>query len=140
MSDTVLDRAKAQRPTPKPGILDIACYVPGKAKVEGVEHPLKLSANENILGCSPDAKVAFTGAIDQLHMYPDGRTTILRTAIAEKYGSDLGVIFMEPVAEFPCPQRWRIWTSVLPGKRLPRPRFRARWKEPMPGKCAGPSW
>ena len=86
MSDTVLDRAKAQRPTPKPGILDIACYVPGKAKVEGIEHPLKLSANENILGCSPDAKAAFAGAIDLLHMYPDGRTTILRTAIAEKYG------------------------------------------------------
>ncbi|WP_421932900.1 histidinol-phosphate transaminase [Phenylobacterium sp.] len=86
MSDTVLDRAAAPRPTPKPGILDIACYVPGKSKVEGIAHPLKLSANENILGCSPAAKDAFAGAVDLLHMYPDGRTTILRTAIAEKYG------------------------------------------------------
>jgi histidinol-phosphate aminotransferase len=85
MSDIVLDRAAAPRPTPKPGILDIACYVPGKAKIEGVEHPLKLSANENILGSSPAARDAFASAYDQLHMYPDGRTTILRTAIAERF-------------------------------------------------------
>ena len=35
MSDT-LDRAAASRPIPKPGILDIAPYTPGKAKVEDV--------------------------------------------------------------------------------------------------------
>lgn len=86
MSDITIDRAAAPRPTPKPGILAIAPYVPGKSKVEGVEHPLKLSANENILGSSPDAKAAFASAIDQLHMYPDGRTTILRDAICAKYG------------------------------------------------------
>lgn len=87
MTDTpVLDRGAAQRPTPKPGILDIAPYVPGKAKVDGVEHPLKLSANENILGSSPLAREAFAGAIDQLHMYPEGRSNMLRAAIGEKYG------------------------------------------------------
>lgn len=87
MTDTpVLDRGAAQRPTPKPGILDIAPYVPGKAKVEGVEHPLKLSANENILGSSEKAREAFAGAIDQLHMYPEGRSNMLRAAIGEKYG------------------------------------------------------
>jgi histidinol-phosphate aminotransferase len=74
MTDTpVLDRGAAQRPTPKPGILDIAPYVPGKAKVDGIEHPLKLSANENILGSSEKAREAFASAIDQLHMYPEGR-------------------------------------------------------------------
>ncbi len=87
MTDTpVLDRGAAQRPTPKPGILDIAPYVPGKAKVDGIEHPLKLSANENILGSSPLAREAFAGAIDQLHMYPEGRSNMLRAAIGEKYG------------------------------------------------------
>ncbi|MFD1192455.1 histidinol-phosphate transaminase [Phenylobacterium conjunctum] len=87
MTDTpVLDRGAAQRPTPKPGILDIAPYVPGKAKVDGVEHPLKLSANENILGSSPLAREAFATAIDQLHMYPEGRSNMLRAAIGEKYG------------------------------------------------------
>jgi len=80
------ERAAAPRPTPKRGVLDIAPYVPGKSMIEGVEHPLKLSANENILGSSPKAREAFAGAIDQLHMYPDGRAGILRTAIAETFG------------------------------------------------------
>ena len=87
MSDApVLDRSKAPRPVPKPGLLDIAPYVPGKATVEGVEHPLKLSANENILGSSPKAREAFASAIDQLHMYPEGRSNILREAIGARFG------------------------------------------------------
>jgi len=83
---TIHDRASAPRPVPKAGILDIAPYVPGKSKVDGIEHPLKLSANENILGSSPLAREAFATAIDQLHMYPDGRSPMLRTALAERYG------------------------------------------------------
>ena len=86
MSEVLTDRSAAPRPTPKPGILDIAPYVPGKSKVEGVEHPLKLSANENILGCSARAKEAFATAFDKLQMYPDGRSNQLREAIAAKYG------------------------------------------------------
>lgn len=86
MSDIAIDRSAAPRPAPKPGILAIAPYVPGKAKVDGVENPLKLSANENVLGSSPDAREAFASVIDQLHMYPDGRTTILRDALCDKYG------------------------------------------------------
>jgi histidinol-phosphate aminotransferase len=86
MSDIVIDRSAAPRPAPKPGILAIAPYVPGKAKVEGVENPLKLSANENILGSSEKAREAFASVIDQLHMYPDGRTTVLRDALCAKYG------------------------------------------------------
>ncbi len=86
MTDTVLDRSAAPRPTPKPGIMGIAAYVPGKSKVEGIEHPLKLSANENILGTSERAREAFASAFDKLQMYPDGRTTLLRDAIAAKFG------------------------------------------------------
>ncbi|HEY9233856.1 MULTISPECIES: histidinol-phosphate transaminase [Phenylobacterium] len=86
MSEVLTDRSAAPRPVPKPGILDIAPYVPGKAKVEGVAHPLKLSANENILGSSPKAREAFATAFDQLQMYPDGRSNELREAIATKYG------------------------------------------------------
>ena len=85
MSEILTDRSAAPRPTPKPGILDIAPYVPGKSKVEGVEHPLKLSANENILGSSPKAREAFAGAMDELQMYPDSRTSILRDAIAARF-------------------------------------------------------
>lgn len=106
------DRARAARPLPKPGIMDIHAYVPGKAKAEGVENPIKLSANENILGCSPKAREAYAGAADQLHMYPDSRTSLLRAAVAERYrleperlifgqGSDevfqlLNQVFLEP--------------------------------------------
>jgi histidinol-phosphate aminotransferase len=79
-------RAEADRPTPKPGILDISPYKPGKAKAEGFADPVKLSSNENILGCSPAAKAAFAAAADQLHLYPDGRAGALRAAVGERYG------------------------------------------------------
>jgi len=87
MSDDAapLDRARAPRPAPKPGIMDIHAYVPGKATAQGVENPIKLSANENILGSSPKAREAFVASADELQMYPDSRTTILRTAIAERF-------------------------------------------------------
>jgi histidinol-phosphate aminotransferase len=72
-------------PTPRPGIADITPYKPGKATVEGVEHPVKLSANENILGCSPLAREAFVEAAGDLNLYPDGRGSRLRAAVAERY-------------------------------------------------------
>jgi len=77
--------ALPSRPRPKPGILDIAPYVPGKAKVEGVADPVKLSSNENILGCSPAARAAFEGASGRTHLYPDGKVTALRAAIAARH-------------------------------------------------------
>jgi histidinol-phosphate aminotransferase len=88
MSDpsTLSDRGRAPRPTPKPGILDIHAYVPGKAKAEGIENPIKLSANENVLGSSERAREAYVAASVELHVYPDSRGTILRTAIAERFG------------------------------------------------------
>lgn len=80
-----LDRAKAARPTPKPGVLDITPYKPGKSEAAGIADPLKLSANENILGSSPKAKAAYAGAIDKLNLYPDGRANILRAAVAKHF-------------------------------------------------------
>ena len=80
-----LDRARASKPMPKPGILDIQAYVPGKASVDGVADPVKLSSNENILGSSPQARAAFVAAVDTLHMYPDSRTTGLRNAISAHF-------------------------------------------------------
>jgi histidinol-phosphate aminotransferase len=72
-------------PSPRPGIADIIPYKPGKAGAEGVAHPVKLSANENILGCSPVAREAFLAAADALGQYPDGRGNSLRAALAERY-------------------------------------------------------
>jgi len=76
---------QASKPTPKAGILDISPYVGGKAKAEGFAAPIKLSSNENVLGCSPKAVAAYAAAADQLHIYPDGRAEGLRAAIAAKY-------------------------------------------------------
>jgi histidinol-phosphate aminotransferase len=81
-------------PAPKTGILDIAPYVPGKARIEGVANPIKLSANENILGASEHAKAAYLEAAADLQKYPDPRATALREAIAAKFGLEPeGLIF-----------------------------------------------
>lgn len=79
------DRTRAGKPAPKPGILDIHAYVPGKSQVDGVENPVKLSSNENILGSSPAARAAFVAASDTLHLYPDSRASALRAAVAAHF-------------------------------------------------------
>ncbi len=73
-------------PAPKDGIYDISPYVPGKAAAEGIENPIKMSANENALGCSPAATAAFLEAAPRLHLYPDSQAKALRAAVAKKYG------------------------------------------------------
>lgn len=80
------DRAAASKPLPKPGLMAIHAYVPGKARTDGVASPVKLSANENVLGSSPKAQAAYASAALSLQMYPDPRATVVRTAIAERYG------------------------------------------------------
>ncbi len=74
------------RPRPKAGILDISPYVGGKAKAAGFAEPIKLSSNENILGCSPLAHAAYEAAGSRLHMYPDGQASGLRMAVAGHFG------------------------------------------------------
>jgi histidinol-phosphate aminotransferase len=72
---------------PKPGVLDIAPYVGGRAHAPGVPHPIfKLSSNESALGPSPKAIEAFETAAKSLEIYPEGSAKILREAIAEHYG------------------------------------------------------
>ena len=85
MSDTLDLAPPKAAPRPKPGILDISPYVGGKARAEGFAHPLKLSSNENVLGCSPAALDAYRAAGERLHLYPDGRSDGLRAAVAAKY-------------------------------------------------------
>ena len=65
----------------RPGLLDIKPYKPGAAAPEGA---IKLSSNENALGCSPKAAEAFQSASTQLHLYPDGGATALREAISQE--------------------------------------------------------
>ena len=75
----------SDRPTPQPGILDIAAYVPGKAGAPG-SNAIKLSSNESPLGASPKAIEAFRSVADHLEIYPEGSSKILREALAEVHG------------------------------------------------------
>ncbi len=83
-STQTLGRTKGA-PSPRPGIAAIHPYTPGKATAEGVAAPVKLSANENILGCGDAAKQAYLAAADHLGVYPDGQAGALRAAIAKRH-------------------------------------------------------
>lgn len=75
------------RPQPRPGVMDIAAYVPGKSHAPaGVARVHKLSSNENPLGPSPRAVEAAKAVADKLALYPDGPATRLREAIAAVHG------------------------------------------------------
>jgi histidinol-phosphate aminotransferase len=75
-------------PTPRPGILDIDIYTPGKSKAPAGVKLHKLSSNETPLGASPRAIAAYKGAADTLELYPDGSAEKLRAAIGARYGLD----------------------------------------------------
>ncbi len=78
----------ALRPTPRPGVLDIEAYAPGKSAAPAGVKLVKLSSNETPLGASPKAIEAYKAAADKLELYPDGSAGKLREAIAAKYGLD----------------------------------------------------
>ena len=75
-------------PTPRPGILDIAPYIPGSSSAPGVAKIHKLSSNESALGASPKAIEAYGAVRDTLHLYPDGAATALRQKIGALHGLD----------------------------------------------------
>ena len=76
------------RPQPRPGVLDIAPYVPGKSSAPGVSKVFKLSSNETPLGPSPNAIAAYRVAGEHLEDYPDGSASALRDAIGTAFGLD----------------------------------------------------
>ena len=75
-------------PQPKPWIMAIAPYVPGRSTADDGRPVVKLSSNENPLGTPPAARAAFAGAADELERYPDAGGTIVREAIARLHGLD----------------------------------------------------
>jgi histidinol-phosphate aminotransferase len=80
------------RPQPRPGVLEIAPYVPGKSSAPGVSKVFKLSSNETPLGPSERAIAAYREAGQHLEDYPDGTASALREAIGEAFGLDPGRI------------------------------------------------
>jgi len=72
--------------SPKPGVMDIHAYVPGRSEAAGAKRVYKLSSNESPFGPSPKAIAAYEGAEPALGIYPEGSARILREAIAAHYG------------------------------------------------------
>lgn len=83
------------RPQPRPGIMDIDAYVPGKSHAPaGVTKVHKLSSNENPLGPSPKAVAAAQAVAASLQLYPDGSAMRLREAIATTHGLNVANIMV----------------------------------------------
>jgi len=78
----------ATRPQPRPGVLDIAPYVPGKSHAPGVAKVFKLSSNETPLGPSQATIDAYRSVATHLEEYPDGSASALREAIGGVFGLD----------------------------------------------------
>src|SRR4249919_3068739 len=84
----VREMSALQRPQPRPGVLAIDPYVPGKSTAPGVARVFKLSSNETPLGPSPKAVAAYRAVAEHLEDYPDGASTALREAIGRAFGLD----------------------------------------------------
>ena len=79
--------------TPKPWIAAIHAYIPGKSAGADGRPLIKLSANENPLGCSPKALAARADAVHPA-LYPDGDSTALRSAIGAMHGIEPSRVIM----------------------------------------------
>jgi histidinol-phosphate aminotransferase len=73
-------------PQAKPWIDAINAYTPGKAKSDDGRVLIKLSANENPLGCSAEATAALVAARTTLARYPDPASNALREALGQHFG------------------------------------------------------
>jgi histidinol-phosphate aminotransferase len=80
--------AAKRGPRARPGVLDIAPYVPGTSALPGAHPVIKLSSNETPFGPSPRAIEAYLAAAGTLSRYPDGSARPLREALAKLYGLD----------------------------------------------------
>jgi histidinol-phosphate aminotransferase len=78
----------ATSPQPRPGVLDIAPYIPGKSSAPGVAKIFKLSSNETPMGASERTIAAYRAVGEHLEDYPDGSASALREAIGDVFGLD----------------------------------------------------
>jgi histidinol-phosphate aminotransferase len=80
--------ANASAPAPKPWIMAIAPYIPGRSTTDDGRKVVKLSSHENPLGTSPAARAAFAAAAHNLERYPDASGAELRETLATMHGLD----------------------------------------------------
>ncbi len=72
--------------TVRPGILDIAAYVPGDHSLPGSGPVHRMASNESALGASPRAIEAYRAGAEELHRYPEGTSKQVREALGREYG------------------------------------------------------
>ncbi len=90
---------REDKPQPKPGLMDIAAYVPGRETAPGVAKVYKLSSNETPLGASPSAAAAIAEPAGRLEIYPDGAAHKLRDAIAKAHGLNTCLLYTPDAAD-----------------------------------------
>ena len=78
-------------PPPKPlaGLDNIAPYIGGDSKIDGVTQVIKLSSNEGAFGPSAKTLGAIKTAHKEFHRYPDGDSLALRQVLSDKYKLEL---------------------------------------------------
>ncbi|WP_460068859.1 histidinol-phosphate transaminase [Pseudomonas sp. H2_E05] len=76
-----------------PFVKDLVPYVPGEQPK--LTKLVKLNTNENPYGPSPKALAAMQGELnDNLRLYPDPNSDLLKQAVAKYYGIDAGKVFL----------------------------------------------
>ncbi len=82
-------------------VRSIAPYQPGKPISElarelglKVESIVKLASNENPRGIGPRTRAAIEAALADIARYPDGNGHDLKTALARRYGVDMGALVL----------------------------------------------
>ena len=73
---------------PRPEILQIHPYTPGKSQLPGGMKVIKLSSNEGAFGPPPGVAAAIAARAPDAHRYPDGAASALRAAIGKRFGLD----------------------------------------------------
>lgn len=83
-------------PSPKAWMTNLPSYEPGRPLEEvarelgldGIDDIIKLASNENALGPSPRAVEAMRAEATRMHLYPDGGSYYLRSALASRLKLD----------------------------------------------------
>jgi len=81
------------------GIIDLKPYIPGKPIEEvkrelGLKEVVKLASNETSVGQSPLAVEAIKKEIENINLYPEGSSRLLREKLASKLNLDKEIIIV----------------------------------------------
>jgi len=90
---------KKERSLVRKGILDLKPYIPGKPIEEvkrelGLKEVVKLASNETSVGPSPLAIEAIKKEIENIYLYPEGSSRLLREKIAHKLNLNKEMIIL----------------------------------------------